>query len=146
MLAIVAAVIFGILWLLNSGDDQGFLSFAFLSVSVGCGFFAYTRKRILEMVDQEIRFCLQKERLEARLLHGVLPRNKNDEVVDRRQWVETENIQTDWLEGETRKLLPDDLVLRWNYGAWGGVAIERNGRIVASRQEWHMELNSVWGK
>ena len=48
---------------------------------------------------------------------------------------------TDWVEGETRRLLPGDIVLKfgWQTGPLfgrGGYVIERNGKIIAECITW----------
>lgn len=49
-------------------------------------------------------------------------------------------VHADWLEDEPRMFLFGDKVIRWNHGAWGGLTIERRGKIVATCQLWHMGM------
>jgi hypothetical protein len=103
---------------------------------------AYCTKRIHSGVIRAEKERLAKYRddtLRTRKERGLMNRSPNDVVVSEVDWGSPIR-KDDWVEGEPQIILVGDKVIRWNHGAWGGLAIERNGKIVAVRQQWHMEL------
>lgn len=70
---------------------------------------------------------------------GIRARDGRDVIIEPAEWTATNQVRTDWVQGEVGELLPNDIVLKWNHGAWGGLCIERNGKIVANRQLWHID-------
>lgn len=80
----------------------------------------------------------QRENL-RRQREGIRARDERDVVVEPAEWNATNHVRTDWVKGEAGALLSNDIVLKWNHGAWGGLCIERNGKIIADRQLWHID-------
>jgi len=67
--------------------------------------------------------------------NGLMKRRGDDVIVSAGDWEKLGNLRQDWLEGELPQFQEGDVVLRWErYGTAGGsdgLAIERNGKIVA---------------
>lgn len=79
---------------------------------------------------------------DRRRREGLRQRFDSDTVVDPSEWDPKFNDSgTDWVEGETRRLLPSDIVLKYGWQAGplcgeGGYVIERAGKIIAKHRTW----------
>jgi len=83
-------------------------------------------------------------RIAGRQRDGIRPRSPMDQVVPHAEWREVWELPAnwhDWVEGEARKLMPEDTLLKWEWrsgprsGA-GGYAVERKGKIIAQIRLW----------
>jgi hypothetical protein len=94
-----------------------------------------------ELKRQANEFSADREK-ERRRREGLRRRRDSDTVVASSEWNPKFNGPgTDWLEGETRQLLPGDTVLKYGYVIGevfgeGGYVIERSGKIVAEHVTW----------
>ena len=94
-----------------------------------------------ELTNQANKFSADRE-TERPKREGLRHRLPYDTVVDSSEWNPKFNGPgTDWLEGETRQLLPGDIVLKYGYVIGelcgeGGYVIERKGKIIAKRRTW----------
>ena len=81
-----------------------------------------------------------RKRLYRRFREGVLTKDASFKQVSHdkwnMKWEYGDDISVDWLEGEKREILADDVLYSWFHGHGmamrGGYALERRGIIVAN--------------
>src|ERR1051325_3350756 len=73
--------------------------------------------------------------------HGLRSRNEHDRVTDESFWTPEQSRVAEWAYGETQERLPSDIVYEFSWVAaplsgHGGLALERDGKIVAVYTMW----------
>jgi hypothetical protein len=98
----------------------------------------FTRQiaRLRKMQRQifDVETTVQAQRKSARRQReGIRPRNERDVIVEPTEWNKSNHVRTDWIEGQTKSLLPGDVVLKWDHHVQRGLCLQRHGKIIANR-------------
>lgn len=139
-------IILGVLLLLCVNLIIAFMKGSHATLFLGACIFAFALWLLVSVNKQNSRLRkLRNETVEAgsavrrlreverRQREGIRPRHRSDIVVDPSEWVASNHVRTDWVEGQIQELRPDDLVLKWDAHVQRGLCLERNGIIIASR-------------
>lgn len=140
-LSLAGLCLFACLTLIAFYGNRLTAGFLFAVISAGLAIGSHFLHANIGKLERAWVHALREETLENRKTNGLMQRNDGDIVVSDSDWTSTNSgPRADWLEGEPQTILVGDKVIRWNHGIAGGLAVERNGRIVAVKTTHHISV------